>query len=204
MSAIDPRDAVVFDATPLLAQPRYGRLPVPVLGGYRFVAGSNGLFIQGMTEVLAFSLPVSPVRFPYGRVRSFVSFRKGPLPRALLTLARDLAQQACPNEWAGLIVFDADRGYRLVEPPVLSVSATRISYDQRDIDPMMVALDLHSHGHGPAQFSATDDEHDRCFIKIAGVFGHCSSLAGMTYRQRLCCHGHFIDLTEVMDERIVH
>ena len=77
----------------------------------------------------------------------------------------------------------------------LHASSHRIQY----VRPALAAneslvLDLHSHGHGPAYFSSTDDEDDRNEVKIAGVVGNVNG--ELSWKFRLCLAGIFINESE--------
>jgi PRTRC genetic system protein A len=57
-----------------------------------------------------------------------------------------------------------------------------------------MVCDIHSHGHGPAFFSATDDADDAHSTKISIVFGRLDQPDGPAVALRLCAGGMFLPL----------
>jgi PRTRC genetic system protein A len=57
-----------------------------------------------------------------------------------------------------------------------------------------LVCDLHSHGAGPAFFSATDNGDDAHSTKIAIVVGSLGRDDGPTFAARLCAGGMFLGL----------
>lgn len=191
----DNRDRIVFDETPTFMQPLYGKkLPTPEFGKHRFVVGHDGLYLEAQNSVIAVRQRVaqSSVRLPYGEVdKCGIQLLNGKIPYAILSEALMKAHNACPNEWAGLIVWDRHRHeYRLFEPTVLSGSCGHISYRNILPDGLDLVIDLHSHGFFEAFFSETDDQSDLCGFYIAGVLSHRSTKPSSV--SRLVVNGHFL------------
>jgi PRTRC genetic system protein A len=57
-----------------------------------------------------------------------------------------------------------------------------------------IVCDIHSHGTGPAFFSATDDLDDAHSTKIAIVIGRLDRPYGPVIEGRLCAAGMFLPL----------
>jgi len=58
-----------------------------------------------------------------------------------------------------------------------------------------LAVDLHSHGHGKAFFSPTDNKDDRFEVKLAIVFGNLDDETP-SIKCRLCTGGGFVNLVD--------
>jgi PRTRC genetic system protein A len=106
------------------------------------------------------------------------------------------ARTAAPVEAAaGIIWNSATRLWRIEYPEIIGeASAAHIQYKQVELaDDEHLVIDLHSHGHGAAFFSSTDDVDDAGSVKIAGVYGNLDQGAP-TVSFRLCVLGLTIPL----------
>lgn len=170
-------DIVMLGQTPTLMQPLFGELPPPPTNEHRFIVGRNGVYIEVRTEVMECRLKVADnhIPFPYGEVTDGFRLIHGEIPVSLYDEVRQKAKNACPNEWAGLIVWSAKRqSYELFEPHVIECSPSSISYSRALPDDLELVVDIHSHGAaGSAYFSKTDDISEDG-IYIAEVIGHCA------------------------------
>lgn len=188
----DRRDFALLGSTPALMQPRFGTL-APLREGHRYIVGRGGLYVEARSAVLHAVACVAPsaAALPFGVVTPFLTLPEGRLPRGLIEEAVVRARACLPDEWAGVIVYEAS-GYRLVEPEVLSRSAGHVSYGRSGIDDETVVVDVHSHGTAAAFFSAQDDEDDtaRGGFYLALVLGDVMA-ATMSVAARLVVHGHF-------------
>jgi len=79
--------------------------------------------------------------------------------RAALRDFLDAARAQRDEEIAGAIL-ESPSGPALRLLPVLSSSATHVSYDDHDIDDDALLVDVHSHGRLPAFFSTFDNRSD--------------------------------------------
>lgn len=190
----DSRDKALLSATPTLMAPHFGKLPPCDLGAHRFVVARNGLFIQARTHVLDVCACINKdVSLPYGTLKERVTLLHGGLSADLFSTLMADAQKALPNEWAGLIVWNEEiSSYEYLRPQTVGQSSHHISYLNNQYDTNNLLLDAHSHAHGRAFFSTTDDASD-LGIHLSLVFGRCEDLATMETKARLCVHGHFID-----------
>lgn len=191
----DTRDRIVFGETPVMMQPVFGeKLPIPELGKHRFVVGHDGLYLEAQNPVIAVRqlIAKASVRLPYGEVdKCGIQLLNGRIPYAILGEALMKAHNACPNEWAGLVVWDINRHvYRLFEPTVLSGSCGHISYRNILPDGLELVVDLHSHGFFEAFFSEMDDQSDLDGFYIAGVLSHRSATPSSV--SRVVVNGHFL------------
>jgi PRTRC genetic system protein A len=192
----DRRDFALLGSTPALMQPRFGALS-PLVAGHRYVVGRGGLYVEARSAVMhaVACVAPSPVALPFGEVTPFLNLPDGGLPRDLIGAAVGRALACVPDEWAGVVVYEAS-GYRLVEPEALSRSAGHVSYARSGLDEETVVVDLHSHGAGAAFFSAQDDEDDtdRGGFYLALVLGEVTA-ARVSVAARLVVHGHFATVT---------
>jgi PRTRC genetic system protein A len=109
----------------------------------------------------------------YGQAAPFIRCAFGKIPLQPLREFVHWAREALPNEVAGGLAYSiGDGALRLVRFASRSQSPHHVAYRIPPLRPdEVMAVDLHSHGHDAAFFSATDDADDTG-IKIAGVFGH--------------------------------
>jgi len=172
---MDPRDAALQSACPVVIAPRFGTLPDMGLG-QRLVVAANGLFVQVKLDWLDCIQCLTPegidVPLPYGLMQERLCFAFGVLPIRLIDQFVEAGRRSLPNEAAGALIFSRSSGrLRLALCEPMQSSPTRIAYRL----PAMaadetVAVDLHTHGRLPAFWSAEDDRDDQG-IKVAGVFG---------------------------------
>lgn len=170
-----PADQALLGATPMLMAPRFGELPAVSPGQLRYVAASDGVYLQAASHALSACVRVTEGRFPYGTLKPYLRLLAGPIPREIELQAIARARAHAPLEWAGLVILEAG-GYRLWEPEGARASNARITYDTSGVDPLSVVLDLHSHGDGAAFFSSQDDSDDTAMpipCLLTGVIGHC-------------------------------
>lgn len=189
----DPRDLAIQSLTPTLMAPRFGALDAPETGLHRYILGANGLYIQAHSRALQLCIKVSDTPpLPYGEVREYVRMANGLLPQALYRQMKEKAVNACPKEWAGVVVFDRDTAaYRLVEPEVCSASAGHVTYSMGNFALEDVVLDIHSHATGAAYFSTTDDRSDQQGIYLATVLGECGHPDTISTTTRIVINGQF-------------
>lgn len=191
----DPRDLAFFSAVPMLVAPRFGALDPVSVGRHRFVAATDGIYLQARTQGLDVCLHVGEtVRLPYGTLREYVHLNGGPIPASLVNDMKSRAVAAVPQEWAGVILYHPNSGYQLVEPTVTEVSRHRVGYKTASYEDEYPVLDVHSHGRGNAFFSRDDDESDQYGIYLAVVLGHCDSNDTITARCRVVVHGIFYNV----------
>lgn len=155
-----PVDSVLFAATPLLPVPRFGTLASLAPGGKRFLAGSDGLYVQASTEVMDVTMKLAATKLPFGDCCERIVLSQGPIPMTLIKDFVRASRQNYPNEIAAAIVLGDDGQYELVWPEVQSASGGHVRYVDSVLDDDRLVVDLHSHGEHGAFFSATDDASD--------------------------------------------
>lgn len=171
----DPRDRILMIASPVVPQPRFSALPGLEPGQHRYLLAEDGVFLEARSRVLHACVRVGDAPgLPFGHVESFLRVVDGDVVSpSLMDDARELARQALPNEWAGVLVR---RGGKVVLhlPEVIRAERAAVTYSTAGFEPMDLLLDLHSHANFPAFFSAEDDRDDRSNpspVFVSGVFG---------------------------------
>jgi len=198
---LDARDTALQSACPTVAMPRFGPAP-EIAPGQRVLVAANGLFLQVKTAWLECQIRIGNIDIPlhYGQAQPFIHCAFGKIPQQPLREFVHWAREALPNEVAGGLAYSTgDGALRLVRFEPLSQSPHHVAYR---IPPLrtdeVLAMDLHSHGHDAAFFSATDDADDMG-IKIAGVFGHLDRAAPSS-RFRLVAGQLKLDLPSPQDQ----
>lgn len=172
---MDARDAALQAACPVVIAPRFGTLAAMELG-QRLILAGNGLFVQVKLDWLNCIQCLTPqgigLPLPYGLVEEDLRFSFGVLPIQLIEQFIEASRHALPNEAAGALIYSRTTGQlRLALCEPVQSSPTRIAYRVPALAAdETVAVDLHTHGHLPAFWSAEDDRDDQG-IKVAGVFG---------------------------------
>jgi PRTRC genetic system protein A len=188
----DPFDKAVCGNTPTLMAPIRGTLKPPEVGGYRYVAASDGLHIEARTGAVEARLPKARTRLPYGDVKDGVRLVHGRIPFDLLYCALSQSLRDNPDEWAGLIVWNGNTArYELFNPDVVSASGSHVSYRDTLPDGCERVVDLHSHSKYDAFFSPDDDQSDGNGVYIAGVIGKCGSFGSQEMVFRMVIYGQF-------------
>jgi PRTRC genetic system protein A len=196
-----PKDLILLSETPVLMNPIFSKLPPPEMNKHRFVVAKSGMYLEAQNEVLQVRLRImdSPtgISLPCGEMTTGINLVNGAIPNELIRLVCQQAIVQAPMEWAGYIVWNrSDKEYQLFEPAILSKSAGHISYAESLPDNLYLVADLHSHGHGAAFFSATDNDSDSRFINsfyLAGVLGNCHSLDALTIKTRHVINANIIN-----------
>ena len=192
-AVLDPRDAALQASCPVLAAPRFGALP-DMPNGQRLIVAANGLFVQVRLDWLDCVQRLAPapgLPLPYGSVDERLRFSFGVLPIRLIEDFVAAGRRGLPNEVAGVLIYQrATRSLRLALCEPVRATPGRIEYRRPAMDgDETVAVDLHTHGHGPAFWSA-DDDRDDLGIKVAGVFG-CLHQTRPEAEFRLAINGRF-------------
>ena len=188
----DARDRIVFAQTPLVPMPRFSALVPLEVGRRRYIGAADGIYVQARHPALSLTLPVP--QLPFGRLKPEVHLPGGLIPRALYEDIERRALARAPTEWAGLVHWNAEQGYTLIEPPALQREATRISYTTDQLDRDCLVLDIHSHGYGKAFFSDIDDESDAYGVHFSTVLGRCQSRQTLQAKTRIVIDGQFFDI----------
>ncbi|WP_030541230.1 PRTRC system protein A [Sphingobium sp. DC-2] len=203
--ADDPTAAALLAAFPCFPAPPTGRSPGldavrASRVGHCLAVGRDGVFLIVRRPWLELEVPVtSPIAayLPYGAVGApRADLRCGLIPRTLLDEVITQFRAALPNEAAAFIVWDeVDRAFSLHMPEIDEATPSRLIY-RTPILPSHrhIVCDIHSHGHGRAFFSATDDADDVHATKIALVLGRVAHPDGPDLASRLCAGGMFLPL----------
>jgi len=205
MLADHPTAAALLTEVPCYPVPLQGGSPA--LDALRAARAGNGLAIgkDGVMLILrrpwlALDVPVTPpiaAHFPYGETGgSRAELRCGRIPREHLDHILLKLSAALPNEAAAFVLWNETTREFAVEFPVIDeATPSRLVYRTPILPPdWHMVCDIHSHGAGPAFFSATDDADDAHTTKISLVFGRLGDPDGPTRASRLCAGGMFLPL----------
>lgn len=203
--AKDPTSAAILAAAPCFPVPPNGRSPAidavrASRSGHCLAVGRDGVILIVRRPWLELDVPVTPpirAYLPYGSIGGRrADLRCGLIPRELLDRILSHFHQALPNEAAAFVIWDEqDRQFSLHLPQIDEATPSRLIYRT----PVLPAnrhlvCDIHSHAHGPAFFSATDDADDAHTTKISLVVGRLGHSDGPVIASRLCAGGMFLPL----------
>lgn len=165
---------------PVITAPPSGAIVPPETHGQRFVVAKDGLYREVSTPWLYANLPIARVHgmpTPFGAMEPSVQLRCGNPPRELWSEFRDQAEKAMPNECAAVFVWcSASDTWRFEMRKMSLQRPDRVDYQEPSLCESEVAVvDIHSHGHYEARFSARDDHDDAGGIKISAVLGRVGS-----------------------------
>lgn len=192
---LDHRDYITQGLVPTLPVPKFGELRPMAGNGHRFLVAEDGLWVEINRPWLRLVWPICPatiVAIPYGSLRRIARFAFPKLPAELVRDFAADARTALPNEAAGWLAWNAAGGRLDYIPlPPISAGSGHIQFERPALAPhQSLAVDLHSHGSGPAFFSAQDDRDDAGEVKISGVIGSLTAEGGLpTVEFRICALG---------------
>jgi PRTRC genetic system protein A len=192
---LHPIDIALQTAVPTIMVPLHGEFTELANHGHRFLASSNGLWLEARRAWLYLRWPLiqkSAVAMPYGTVQKAIQIARA--PRELVSEFIRHARDVCPLECAAWIVWNAETDtWKLVLITPTTATPQFVSFQRPRLgDNEHLVVDLHSHGRINAFFSQQDDIDDRGEYKVAGVFGRLDG--ELEARFRLCANGLFIDL----------
>lgn len=196
-----PLDEALWKSAPTVTVPKYAEFEALQEVGHRFLATAEGLFIEVRREWLHFIQPIAPLqenapRPPYGTVAKKVELAFERLGNTFPFIRQfaEAARQALPNEHAAWIVWDAKAkalAYRDVA--VKQAGPGAIAFERPILaEHESLAIDIHSHGAGPAFFSETDNRDDAGEVKIACVIGDLGDGKSPSVQFRICVLGMVI------------
>lgn len=165
---------------------------VPARSGlaYDYVLAGDGLYLAAENDDLAVRVPVARAAVRgLATVHAACTLRHGRMPFGLWDAMARMARAAAANgtEVLFVVTFDEDAGYRLRLPRQV-VSATSVAFRR----PEAVVLEVHSHGHAPAYFSATDTA-DEQRLRLYGVIGKAGQ-PRPDVSLRVGAYGYFLPL----------
>lgn len=203
--ADDPTAAALLAAMPCYPVPPQGRSPAiealrAALVGHGLAVGHDGVMLILRRPWLALDAWVTPpvsAYLPYGSAGSpRADLRCGLIPRIFFDRILGHLCSALPNESAIFILWNqVTREFALEFPVIDEATPSRLVYRPPILPPdWHLVCDVHSHGRGPAFFSATDDTDDAHATKISLVFGRLDSPNGPVTASRLCAGGMFLPL----------
>lgn len=203
--ADDPTAAAVLAAVPCFPVPPSGRSPAidelrNARAGHGLAVGRDGVLLILRRAWLELDVPVAPpfvAHIPYGCIGApKLDLRCGLIPHEHLGRIIDHFRAALPNEAAAFVIWDArSRTFSIDFPVIDEATPSRLVYCTPVLGPdCHLVCDIHSHGRGPAFFSATDDVDDAHATRISIVVGRLDHPDGPVMEARLCAGGMFLPL----------
>lgn len=186
-----PLDALQQRLTPTIMVPRHGAFEQLDETGCRFLAASDGLWIELKTAWLYLRYPLakqSAVVMPYGTVTPTIDFHYGAPPIDLLQRFEREARVTATKEMSAWITWSELSGFRYYPLDVQGGEPVLMECEH-------LVFKLHSRGHRPAYFADTD-EAGNDGVYLAGVFGRCHEQA-QDYQYRLCAKGLMLEMGDV-------
>jgi len=159
---------------------------------YNYIIASNGIFIEAEGPLIAARIPVAECEIRgLAPIETKISLLYGSIPQRFFDLALNLFLADSSSEHYVAVIGDA--GYHFYIP-VQDKAAGSVTYEVRT----SVVLEMHSHGHGGAWFSPTDNV-DETGLKLYGVVGKLN--ATPIVKLRIGVYGYFKELfwREVFD-----
>lgn len=159
---------------------------------YDYIFASNGVFIEAESPLIAARIPVADCDIRgLAPIEPKISLTYGSIPQRFFDLALDLFLS--DKETEHYVAIKGEAGYQFFIP-VQDKSAGSVVYEVGK----SVVLEIHSHGHGGAWFSGTDNI-DETGLKLYGVVGKLA--ATPIVKLRIGVYGYFRDLfwNEVFD-----
>lgn len=205
MLAEDPTAAAVLDAMPCYPMPPQGRSPAietlrAAKVGRGLVLGADGLMLVIRRPWLELDVPVTPpptAYLPFGTIGDpRADLRCGLIPADKLMRILEHFRAVLPNEAAAFVLWnERTRDFEVIAPVIEEASPSRLVYRPPALPAdWHLVCDVHSHGSGPAFFSATDDTDDAHATKIALVFGRLTRPGAPEIVSRICADGLFLPL----------
>ena len=198
---LNPIDTALQTVTPTIMVPRHQTFVPMVSNGHRFLAASDGLWLEARRPWLYVRWPLCKqltVPMPYGAVEQSIEVRQ--VPRDFIHQFIEIARKHCPLECAAWIVWNSVTDqWKLVELDPIEVTSASVRFVRPSLDDdEHLVMDVHSHGRHRAFFSSQDNEDDRGEFKVAGVFGNLDGEVQAKFR--LCGNGLFVDLGKKWEE----
>ena len=203
--ASDPTAAAILAAVPCYPVPPIGASPAidalrDAQAGHGLAVGRDGVMLILRRPWLAIDVAIThkPAAYlPYGSIGGpRADLRCGFIPAELRVRILDHFLAALPNEAAAFILWNETTDEFTIDYPAIDeATPSRLVYRPPAPAPgWHIVCDVHSHGHGRAFFSATDDADDIHATKIAIVFGQLDHPEGPSTVRRLCAAGMFLPL----------
>ncbi|WP_341896417.1 PRTRC system protein A [Sphingobium sp. YR657] len=197
--------AAVIAAMPCHPVPPSGRSPAidalrDARAGQGLAIGQAGVMLILRRPWLALDTYITDrphAYLPYGLGgKEKAGLRCGLIPNEHLVQILHHFRQALPNEAAAFVIWnEATREFAVRFPEIDEATPSRLVYRTPVLDTdWHIVCDIHSHGTGPAFFSATDNADDAHATKISLVFGRVDQPGYEDMASRLCAAGMFLPL----------
>lgn len=173
---MNPLDQTLQNACPTIMVPKYEPLDPLSTPGHRYLAASDGLWVEIYRPWLHCIWPIArqtEMAMPYGELKKKVTLAFGSIPKELYNRFISDAVDAFPDEHAAWLVWNnLTKNLEYKPLKLLWVTSSKLKIIRPDLaDHELLAVDLHSHGEHPASFSAVDDADDCDEVKLSYVVG---------------------------------
>jgi len=149
---------------------------------YNYILGSNGIFIEAESPLVAARIPVADCEVRgLAPVETKIVLTYGSIPQRFFDLALDAFMAYPDKEY--YVAVTVSNGYHFYVP-VQENNCGSVVYEVGEA----VILDLHSHGHMGACFSGQDDR-DETGLKLYGVVGNLNTTP--VVKLRIGLYGYF-------------
>jgi PRTRC genetic system protein A len=149
---------------------------------YNYILGSNGIFIEAESPLIAARIPVAECEVRgLAPVESKIILTYGSIPQRFFDLALDVFLASPDKEH--YVAVTGSAGYHFYVP-VQDRNGGSVVYEVGEA----VVLDLHSHGYMGAFFSGQDDR-DEQGLKLYGVVGKLNTTP--VVKLRVGVYGYF-------------
>lgn len=190
---MDKRDIALQMSCPVAGVPKFSELGPLERNGERILLAANGTFLEVNRPWIRVVVQVGPpltTTVPFGELKPAFEFKAARLPRALLQEFVEWAQKDHHVEIGAVITWDEKTGqYALLRAKSTAATADHLDYELPPLpEGVHIVVDCHSHSHGRAFFSSTDDEDDQHALKYSFVVGHCNT-DNPSIASRLCVRG---------------
>ncbi|AYO76409.1 PRTRC system protein A [Sphingobium yanoikuyae] len=203
--ADDDTAAAVLAQVPCYPVPPSGRSPAidalrEARTGQGLAIGQAGVMLILRRPWLALDTYVTrppSAYLPYGKGdQERAELRCGLVPHVFLEMVLRHLRAALPNEAAAFVTWnEKTRAFAVEFPDIDEATPSRLVYRTPVLPPdWHVVCDIHSHGTGPAFFSATDNADDAHATKISLVFGRLDQPGHEDMASRLCAAGMFLPI----------
>ncbi|NEX60111.1 PRTRC system protein A [Noviherbaspirillum galbum] len=194
---MNPIDTALQSVTPTVMVPRHEPFVPLQANGHRFLAASDGLWLEARRPWLYLCWPLvrqEKVAMPYGTLKQTLS--AVPVKSHLMDEFIIMAQEVYPLECAAWVVWDEVTDDQTLLPmvPTSATVASVVFQRPRLQAGQHLLLDLHSHGQLGAFFSGQDNRDDRGEFKLAGVLGRVNTVIEAKFR--LCANGLYVTLPD--------
>lgn len=199
---LNAQDKLLQRSCPTVMVPRFEYLDLLASSGHRFLAASDGLWLEVRRPWLHLIWPVAlqnHVAMPYGKLEPMARFAFNCIPRELFSQFVADAKEHLPNEYAAWLIWnEKTRSFRYQSLQSVSAGPAHLKLDRPALEEgEHLVVDVHSHAHLSAFFSSADNLDDAGEVKLSVVIGSLGDNQKITSKLRLVAHGTVISAKDL-------